>query len=308
MFNHLISLSVYILITCCSCSKVQEKSEVTDSENLSNGRITNPSEELVNVYLYDLLKTDREKFLHHLLDSSSSNVEKAKLIVYWLTNNLEWKATDYAVRSVDEIIERKGGNCNELSILTTELFSECEIKLRTVREINIHEHNVERQQRAKARIAQYGAKSSVFGLNHNDHVWLEILDERTRQWIPADPSLGVVGLDEWITARLTFDNRKSLNPRVSEMLIPAVIYAMDNDTYVDRSAYYLVEAFDNYYQKQLSSLRSWSTWVDNIALLASEGLTTFGGTNNFHDHQPEIDRLLRTYQLLHTQYEKNKKD
>ena len=45
-------------------------------------------------------------------------------------------------------------------------------------------------------VTQRGMSYSVFGLQHNDHVWLEVWDDATKSWFPADAAYGVVGLND----------------------------------------------------------------------------------------------------------------
>ena len=74
-----------------------------------------------------------------------SDEEKAHLIVNWLAVNFEWKATDYKKRSVQQIIDRGGGNCNDLAKVAISLMDTANIKIRKVKEINIHTKSNERQ-------------------------------------------------------------------------------------------------------------------------------------------------------------------
>ena len=50
---------------------------------------------------------------------------------------------------------------------------------RAIAEINLHILSDQRQQTAESKVLQTGARMSVFGRQHNDHRWLEVLDEQT---------------------------------------------------------------------------------------------------------------------------------
>jgi hypothetical protein len=65
--------------------------------------------------LYLLLRTDRKAFAEEVSRNSSSELGRAKAVVLWLTQHLDWQATDYKKRTVQEIVDRGGGNCDDLA-------------------------------------------------------------------------------------------------------------------------------------------------------------------------------------------------
>lgn len=67
--------------------------------------------------LYDLARVDLKAFAQQVSRNAPSELGQAQAIVRWLAANFDWKATDYQKRTVQEIIERKGGNCNELAMV-----------------------------------------------------------------------------------------------------------------------------------------------------------------------------------------------
>src|SRR5215510_461653 len=113
-------------------------------------------------------------FADSISAGAASDYEKAEKVVRWLAKNFDWKATDYKKRTVEEIIARQGGNCNELAMVTMALLKELNLQMRKIREINIHKESAERRENARQKILEKGNRMSVFGKRHNDHVWIEI--------------------------------------------------------------------------------------------------------------------------------------
>src|SRR5262249_52578317 len=74
--------------------------------------------------LYALARTDLKQFAQQVSKDAASELGRAQAIVRWLAENFEWKATDYQKRTVSEIIERRGGNCNELAMVATAAMKE----------------------------------------------------------------------------------------------------------------------------------------------------------------------------------------
>ena len=72
------------------------------------------------------------------------------------------------------------------------------------REVNVQPTNDRRQRDAAALVASQGPRASVFGRRHNDHVWIEYHDRETGRWLPSDPTINIVGLEDWVPARLGF--------------------------------------------------------------------------------------------------------
>ena len=134
---------------------------------------------------------------------------------------------------------------------------------------------------------------SVFGRRHNDHVWIEIQDRATGEWFPADPSLGVVGEQAWIAARLGFAERFSLDPSSKDMIAPFAVFATDSEGRLsrDRTQQYVIDGFDRLYDGQLSQLAAWPQWVRLVNELNDPALGAFRGEINLHDFQPQIDAL-----------------
>src|SRR5262245_40874037 len=181
---------------------------------------------------------------------SGSDFDRTLRLVRWINDSFTWSATDYQRRTPAEIIAQRKGNCAELASALNLLLGELHIQTRWVHEINVQPAPTPgRQAGAEVKVEQAGNQMSVFGLQHNDHVWLEVRDESTHSWFPADPAYGVVGLKEWLPARLALDHRprprvEAVVPIAADMLVPFVVVAGSSrgGPYdVDRTSYYLID-------------------------------------------------------------------
>jgi hypothetical protein len=254
--------------------------------------------------LYQLALEDRRVFAERVTTGAASDLERASRLTRWLATHFDWTATDYKKRTVEQILERRGGNCAELARVATAMFEDLGMRLRTVREINLHVESAERRESARLKIAELGNRASVFGRRHNDHVWIEIQDRATGEWFPADPSLGVVGDQEWLAARLAFGARETLDPASKDMVAPFVVYARDEsgELIEDRTEHYVIEGFDALYGGRLSELPAWEEWRRVVGELDGKALAAFRGEANLHDSEALIDELAQVYERLRGQY------
>jgi len=250
--------------------------------------------------LYSLARTDLKAFAQQVSKDSKSELGQAQAIVRWLAKNFEWKATDYQKRTVQEIIERKGGNCNELAMVALSAMKELNIKIRGVHEVNIHVNTPERGVRAHEMVKEKGNTLSVFGRHHNDHVWLELYDSAANDWFPADPSSGLVGTEEWMKGRVWFGERVSLNPITQDMMMPFAIFAADDSGKftINRTQHYVIDEFDRLYDGKLHKLAAWKRWLTLIDLLDDKVAGAFAGSINLHDYESQIDELAVVYDQL----------
>ncbi|MBK7869403.1 MAG: transglutaminase domain-containing protein [Saprospiraceae bacterium] len=202
------------------------------------------------------------------------------------------------------MIERRGGNCNELALVSIECMKALGIQYRRVREINLHVETPRRQGDAAKKVQESGNRMSVFGWRHNDHVWIEVFDPKTNEWFPADPSMGAVGSEQWLAARYGFGNRFTLNPISEDMVAPFAVFASDDkgNFIENRSKHYAVEGFNNLYHKQLQALPSWNNWVQGIETLSVKAQEAFEGKTNLHDYTEDIHALWKTYYQLKVEY------
>lgn len=254
--------------------------------------------------LYALALEDRSGFAEHVAADADTDYERASAVVTWFADNFDWTYTDYQVRTVNEILERRGGNCSELARVTQTMLEELDLPMRRVREINIHVESDDRQLRAEEKVADMGIHLSVFGRRHNDHVWIEVQDRETGEWFPADPSMGVIGEKEWLAARFGFGNRFTLDPTSEDMVVPFALFAEDGEGNLteNRTAHYVIDGFDGLYSGRLQELEAWADWVRLVDELDDQALGAFQGRVNLHDHAAEIDALAATYEALRAQY------
>lgn len=260
----------------------------------------------------DTTNLDLNFFARQIVGNNASNYDKAKILLEWLNNRLEWKATDYKQRTVKEILARNGGNCFELAKVYMALIQELNIQYRAIAEINIHRYSDERQQTAEEKVKLAGNSMSVFGRQHNDHRWVEIFDDHNNKWIPVDPSMNVIGDEQWLKARVWFGERITIDTAVTnDMIVPFAIFVVsDKSKYTmteNRTQHYLVDEFDALYNHKLSGLPSWKMWMKELDELDDQAKAAFEGQVNLHDFSGQISALAKTYRRLKEEY-RNKPD
>jgi hypothetical protein len=181
------------------------------------------------------------------------------------------------------------------------VLKELGVQTRGVAEINIQPTSDRRQASSEGVIARSGLKASVFGRNHNDHRWNEVLDRRTSEWTPADPTLGLLGADQWIRARVGFGQRiTSDNIPSRDMLAPIAIFATSEDgvPVEDLSQHYLVDGFGRIYGAKLTGNPHWTEWKNAIAVLSPAAMQAFLGQANFQKEDAEILKAKAAYLAL----------
>ncbi|MCB9041782.1 MAG: DUF4440 domain-containing protein [Lewinellaceae bacterium] len=252
--------------------------------------------------LYALAVDDLPAFSQYIAAEAETDCEKARAVVDWYARHFDWTHTDYQQRTVQDILQRRGGNCNELAMVAKASLETLGLKMRRVREINLHITSDRRQADAEQRVTEIGDKASVFGRQHNDHVWLEIYDQATGRWLPADPSLGVVGLRPWLSARYSFGRRYSLDSSSEDMIAPFAVFAESGGEWIDRTADYAIEGFNSLYYGQLAKLPSWQRWAEQAEQLDDLALAAFQSKANLHEHSAKIAALVETYEQLKREF------
>lgn len=253
----------------------------------------------------DRQSSDLDQFARTLAGDAGTDYEKAERILTWLSSNFNWLATDYKKRTVQEIVARKGGNCFELAKVFMDLIQRLDIKYRPIVEINIHPSSESRQNTAAGKVKEAGFRMSVFGRRHNDHRWVEIYDSRSGQWVPADPSMGVIGLVPWLKARVWFGERITTDTSITNnMIVPIGIFVGDSSWTLenDRTEYYLIDSFDHFYGGELSKLPSWNDWKSRLAAIGPSIRGAFQGRENLHERGELIDDLYKIYTDLRAEY------
>lgn len=264
-----------------------------------------PSISIDNFNYVDTIQVDLKKMSKMIAGNSTNTYDKVRNVVWWTNKNFSWNYTDYKKRTPKQIICQKGGNCNEQAQVVRALLTELNVKTRRTSEINIQPESERRQKDAERRIALSGNSSSVFGYRHNDHVWVEFYDEEKQEWVPADPTLGLIGLDNWLKARIGFEPRVNHAIILSaDMLVPISIFARNPDGTIaeNRSTYYLVEAFNKVYKNKLVNLPAWKRWVEGIEFIQLKSKNAFEGKENLHLYTDKIKELKEIYEDLKAQY------
>ena len=243
--------------------------------------------------------------------NDDTDYKKARTLLSWVSNRLEWVATDYKRRTVNEILERGAGNCYDLAQVYVAIVKAMDIKTRSIAEVNLSRLHPERQGQAEQLVKEKGARYSLFGARHNDHRWLEMFDETSGTWLPVDPTMNVIGVEQWVKARLGFGKRITIDPAISDdMIAPFAVFVTGekSDSMVEnRSMYYMVEQFDKVYDKELSKLPSWNKWVASIGLLSEHAKLAMESKENFHLYTRQIAELDTIYQDLKNEYLNSRK-
>lgn len=253
----------------------------------------------------DTSRLDLKQFALSISQGAATAYERAERMLNWLSHNFKWLATDYKQRTVKEIIGRQGGNCFELATVYMALVKSVGIKYRQIAEINIQPVSERRQKNAEDLVATRGFSGSVFGAGHNDHRWVEIYDEKSGEWIPADPSVGVIGLEPWLKSRVWFGKRWAIDTSITnDMIVPIAIFTTDSTHKMieDRTAHYLVASFNRLYNHKLSALPAWSVWVRQLSAIGEKCKGAFDGKINLHNYRPDIARIALTYERLKEEY------
>ena len=255
----------------------------------------------------DTTAFNMKTFADSIAGQEASNYRRAEKLLQWLSGNFDWLATDYKTRTVKEILARGGGNCYELSVVYMALIKEMGIRYRPVAEVNLHVETPRRQEDAAKLVLEKGNRVTIFGFNHNDHRWIEIYNEKTNDWIPADPSLGVIGLENWLKARAWFGERKSLNQELAkDMVVPIAIFIVGpgGKMLQNRTKHYVVDELDRLYGRKLMQTPEWASWVSGIEKISEQCRETFQGERNLHHSQSLIKDLGLVYHHMKKSLEK----
>ncbi len=241
-----------------------------------------------------------------ITNGTTGNLNKAKILLQWVSDSLQWLPTDYQLRSVPQILARGGGNCFELARVYINLIQAADIQYRPVAEINLHTSSETRQASAEKKVVEQGNRLSVFGKQHNDHRWLEIYDSASSTWIPADPSMNVLGTEQWLKARAWFGERVTTDTSVTRnMIVPFAIFVTGQGKQPlkeSRTLHYLTHELDRLYGHRLSNLFAWNKWLRQLTLLDEKSRQAFEGILNLHDYSAEISELAQIYTELGREY------
>jgi hypothetical protein len=254
--------------------------------------------------LYALARTNLGEFAQEVTKGKDSELGKVQSIVRWVADNFDWKYTDYEKRTVQQVIERRGGNCDDMARVVLATVKELGIKTRRIHEVHIRTISERRGRDAKKYVKERGKEYSVFGTHHNDHVYVEVWDSKAGEWFPADPWSALAGDDEWMAARIGFGERGGPNPDAKDMIVPIAIFAEDDSKHftINRTKHYLVDGFDRLCGGKLHSLPSWKKWTTLIDDLDDKVGGAFAGRVDLHQDEVKIDQVAETYEKLRAEY------
>ena len=254
----------------------------------------------------DTTNLDLKVLGEQITANDSTDYQKARTLLNWVSNRLEWVATDYKRRTVKEILDRGAGNCYDLAQVYLAIVKAMNIKTRAIAEVNLSRHHPERQGQAEQLVKEKGPRYSLFGARHNDHRWLEVYDDSSGTWLPVDPTMNVIGVEQWVKARLGFGKRITIDPAISDdMIAPFAVFvtgASSDSMVEDRSRYYMVEQFDKVYDNELSRLPSWNRWVASIGSLSTHAKLAMESKENLHLYTTQIAELDGIYRDLKNEY------
>jgi len=227
---------------------------------------------------------------------------RARQLLDWVAQHIEWTCNDYESRTVEEILERGKGQCGEIAKVFVALLKAAGIEYRVLRDICLHPQDREREASARQLVEENGPGFSVFGLQHNDHMWLELFDPTTKEWFPCDPTFGLAGFAEWISARLGFDDR---SPELTDWIAPFCVAMVSGESPENSSDRYLIDAFDAQYGGRLSRLGAWEQWMEAIRSISPVAVDALGGKANLLDQAMEIQLAQEAYTALRKEYVAN---
>lgn len=126
---------------------------------------------------------------------SDGELSTAKTIISRVHRNMRVLPTAFglgAPRTLEQIVEKRGGNCVSYAVLAVAVLRSHGIPARLVVEEVYTNVSLLRAPACLVR--------APIGPTLNGHVWLEA--ELGGRWIPADAELGIFGDEEWSAARL----------------------------------------------------------------------------------------------------------
>lgn len=253
----------------------------------------------------DTSKVDMQKLARDIAGNSTTTFEKVSNVISWTNKNFKWTYTDYQKRTVKDIICRQGGNCAEQATVVRALVKELNVQTRRISEINIQPEDEQRQKDSEKLFAEHGNRASIFGYRHNNHVWTEFFDHEKQEWVPADPTLGLIGLENWLRSRIGFEPRvnHAILPS-ADMLVPIAVFALNPDGTIaeNRSEYYLIRSFNRVYHDQLEKLQAWKQWQESVQFIQARSRLAFEGKENLHNYTENIKQVKNIYESLKDQY------
>lgn len=244
-------------------------------------------------------ETPIERAAREAVGNAATAADKVRSVISWTHRNLEWTSTDYQERTPEQILARGGGNCYEQAKLVRALLDPAGVRTRLTREINVQPASAQRQRDAEAQVAQVGPRGSVFGERHNDHVWTEYHDSESGEWLPADPTLDIIGVAGWVGARLGFGARPvhDVIP-FADMLFPmAVVVPLGEGRYERRTDRLLVRGFADHVDG-VAQAPEWPRWARLVRTAEDHLIGALRNEYSLHRDGPLIAELSGVYEAL----------
>ena len=198
----------FILIIICKFFQAQNILSQTSTEQFVNNAHDSIFLDYVNIkidndHTYNIDQSTIDwgnKLLKELNISELNNYEKAVCINKYIHDHIEF--CGFRANNIKEIIENQKGNCFCHARLGIFLLRLAGIPAKFAYEIHIRECTI------SGKIKGKNKKTGLYGCAHNDHIWVFFYDNG--KWIPFDSSLGIIGINEFITKR--WNNKFLMGP------------------------------------------------------------------------------------------------
>ena len=232
-------------------------------------------------------------------------VAKAAALVRWVHQHVVWmESMAGPPRSVTRVLADGFGTCADLDHVLWELCETQRIPVRAITEVGLLPFNALRGAFAAREVLRRGGRASVNGSRHGEYRWLEVGTE-AGDWIPADPCLGVCGMDAWVRARLVRSGSEaSSGCRDRVPLLPVALILVRDHGCAGRSEPYLLSGWDAVYAGALRLLPGWAAWQQAVYGLEPIALGAFVGTANLHRHAGRLANAATAYRALWSQAQK----
>lgn len=120
-----------------------------------------------------------------------TNYEKAGLIENYISQNFKYRIK--SPRTIQSIIDKKGGNCVSHTIMGLFLLRLAGVPAKLCYEFHVKNYFIIDQWRANS------AKAGYYGAGYNSHYWVMFFDGE--KWQPYDSALDICGFDEFFFIR-----------------------------------------------------------------------------------------------------------
>ncbi len=247
--SYLLKYLFISLIIICKLFQTQKILSQTSTEQFINNTHDSIFLDYKNIktdndYTYNIEQSTIDwgnQLLKELNVSELNNYEKAVCINKYIHDNIEF--CGFRANNIKEIIENQKGNCFCHAQLGIFLLRLSGIPAKFAYEIHIRKCTIPRK------IKGENKTTGLYGCAHNDHIWVFFYDNGNR--IPFDSSLGITGINEFITK--SRDNKSLPGP-------PFVIYE-DTGNGLEKMKNITIELWNNK-PKDSFNIIDFNTWYD----------------------------------------------